>query len=152
MSGPKIITEIEHDDSEIDGLQQCLDYLSTYEDPPVPVRSPNRQAKYYKTHESKYGHHSKPKLHEMPLLEQDELLISDASSSEYLMSSDESEHSSIFSDHSRAKQLDLSDDEAYMNEISSGCLICNIDNVVTIVRKHDRWDPKKVSFVSIPRC
>ena len=123
-------------------LVDFLEYINMYEsNVDIPKRSPRRpkgmsavfQAEPDKKHDSF-----------------DTSTFHDTFSPEYTFSA-RSANSSLFSvdsDLMPREPLESALVEEYLDEITGEDEICSVDNVVTIVKCHDQWDPKKVSFIA----
>lgn len=117
-----------------DDFRRCMDYLDTnVDDLIVPDRSPARPRQIplpLKSHDLRFSDHD----------------MLDSSLAEYVLQDDPSlsPRDSIFSHEVLRSPEDL---DAFLDDVSSADEICTVDNVVTIRKVHDQWDPKKVGFV-----
>lgn len=134
-----------------DSFALCLDYLQMYEDmPEVPARSPRRP----KGISTVFPLISNPTNNRQNLgLNCNEYSSYSSHSSQYTTSNNRvSVSSSLFSEENEPRQdtqpLDNSMVDLFLEEITGEDEICCVDSVVTIVKSHDQWDPKKVAIVA----
>lgn len=117
-----------------DDFRRCLDYLdSQVEDLLVPDRLPNRPRQMQRFLPKHSDH--------------DDVL--DSSLAEYVLQDDQASSGrlSIFS--ALGLHLDPAAVEQFVDDVDVGDEICTVDNVVTISKVHDQWDPKKVGVVAL---
>lgn len=116
-----------------DDFQLCLDYINSYNEIPVPTRSPKRPSA------------ATCNLSLSPL-KSTTSSYNDVSSDEFALYS--SDRNLLFSGAS-PDALPVLNDASFYNEIALDDEICVVDKVVTILKYHDQWDPRKVAFVSV---
>lgn len=122
-------------------FQLCLDFLNSYNGGDVPPRSPHRLKRGVAS-EGSQPHKS------------DADPILDDGSSDFAIESDHSARNSVFSrsekGHTKSSpSLDDATCAMFLEEVSMQSEVCSVDDVITISKYHDQWDPKKVAFVVV---